>query len=308
MQTTSNLFSEQQQTAVALGFFDGIHRGHRKVLSLASKQEQCGLLPVCLTFAESPKAVIHPEKPFSYLMTRADKLHALASLGIKRTVFADFRSLMEMSAELFFYDVLVIRLRAKELFCGFNYRFGKGAKGNITLLQRLCDENNVGLTIVPPEKMEDDVICSTLIKQLIGEGNVERANKMLDARFGFSAEIIHGKRLGHTLGTPTINQPPAKGLVSPRFGVYASVVTLENGTQYCGVTNVGVKPTVGSDAPLWETWMPDYHGGELYGQNADVRLLRFIRPEQRFASLNDLRAEILRNAAAAKAVYVMHHS
>ena len=302
MQTRTNICSGKQNTAAALGFFDGLHLGHRKVLALAAKQEKCGLVPLCLTFAESPKAVMS-DKPFAYLMTKEDKLRCLEEIGIRRTVMLDFREVMDMSAESFFFEILVKKLRVKELFCGFNYRFGKDADGDIAMLQRLCDENNVGITIVPPETMDGEVICSTLIKNLISEGEIERANDMLGSRFGFRAEITHGMRLGRELGTPTLNQQMNHSLVEPRFGVYASCVTLENGGQYCGVTNIGIKPTVGGTKPLWETWMPEYRGAELYGEQADVRLLTFIRPEKKFESLDQLRQEIMRNARQAKEDY-----
>ena len=307
MHTLTNICSEKQNTAAALGFFDGLHLGHRKVLSLAAKQEKCGLLPLCLTFAESPKAVMSG-MPFFYLMTKEDKLRSLESIGIRRTVMLDFNAVMDMSAESFFFEILVKKLRVKELFCGFNYHFGKDAEGDIAMLQRLCDQNNVGITIVPPETMDGEVICSTLIKKLISEGEIERANDMLGSRFGFKAEIIHGMRLGRELGTPTLNQQMHPDLVMPRFGVYASLVTLENGGQYCGVTNIGIKPTVGGTKPLWETWMPEYRGAELYGEQADVRLLTFIRPEKKFDSLTLLREEIMRNARQAKEDYARVNS
>ena len=302
MQTLTNICPEKQHTAAALGFFDGLHRGHRKVLALAAKQEKCGLLPVCLTFTESPKAVMS-DKPFVYLMTREDKLRSLESVGIRKAVLADFRTVMNMTAESFFFDILLKKLRVRELFCGFNYHFGKDAEGDITMLQRLCDQNNVGITIVPPEMMDGKVICSTRIKNLISEGEIEKANDMLGSRFGFRAEITHGMRLGRELGTPTLNQQMHPDLVVPRFGVYASLVTLENGGQYCGVTNIGIKPTVGGTKPLWETWMPEYRGAELYGEQADVRLLSFIRPEKKFENLTLLREEIMRNAAQAQQAY-----
>ena len=159
------------------------------------------------------------------------------------------------------------------------------------------------LTVVPPEKNDGEVVCSTFIRGLIADGEVERANELLGARFGFSAEITHGRRLGRELGTPTLNMPLEIDLVVPKFGVYASLVTLESGERFGGVTNVGVKPTVGGTVPLWETWMPDYHGGEIYGQTADVRLLKFLRPEQKFDNLNALRGAILRDGEQAKAIF-----
>ena len=276
MRTFETLLPETSPTAVALGYFDGVHRGHRRVLGGAARERENGLLPVCLTFAESPKSVI---------------------------AGAENRALKHLTAREFFEKILVDTLRAGALFCGFNYRFGKHAAGDTALLQTLCDEFGVALTVAPPEKDGEDVVCSTLIKRLIAEGNVRRANELLCGRFGVREVIRHGRHLGHELGAPTINQPLTKGLVVPKFGVYASEVTLESGERYGGVTNIGVKPTVGGTTPLWETWMPAYRGGEIYGETADVRLLDFIRPEKKFGSLDALKDEILRNGEQALAIY-----
>ena len=302
MLTSTVLSPQQQHTAVALGFFDGVHRGHRRVLSLCAAQKAQGLAPVCLTFSESPRAVMNGGE-FFYLMTRRDKVKVMEKIGMEQVIFADFRAIMHLSPEEFYHEILVKKLRAKALFCGFNYHFGKNAEGDSALLQRLCDESGIALTVVPPEKNDGEVVCSTFIRGLIADGEVERANALLGARFGFSAEITHGRRLGRELGTPTLNMPLEIDLVVPKFGVYASLVTLESGERFGGVTNVGVKPTVGGTVPLWETWMPDYHGGEIYGQTADVRLLKFLRPEQKFDSLADLRDAILRDGEQAKAVF-----
>ncbi len=302
MQSFHTLLPEQQNTSVALGFFDGVHRGHRKVLCAAAMARQEGLLPVCLTFAESPKAVL-AGKPLPALMTREDKQRALERIGMEHVYFADFRAMMHLSAREFFKLILVDTLKARRLFCGFNYRFGKNAGGDTDVLQQLCGEFGVRLTVAPPETDSGEVVCSTLIKRLIADGEIRRANDLLCGEFGFSETIRHGRHLGHRLGTPTINQPLKKALITPKFGVYVSRVTLEDGKQYCGVTNIGVKPTVGGKTPLSETWMPRYTGGEIYGQTADVRLLDFLRPEQKFQSLDELKDEILKNSKQALEIY-----
>ena len=304
MQSFNTLFPEKQNCAVALGFFDGVHRGHRRVLGGAATQRESGLLPVCLTFSESPKAIIGG-RAIPFLMTREDKLRVLEKIGVEHVFFTDFRAIMHLSAREFFEKILIDTLRAKQIFCGFNYRFGKNAEGDADMLQRLCDEFGVALTVVPPETDKGEVVCSTLIKKLIADGDIRRANDLLCGEFGVKEVIRHGRHLGHTLGAPTINQPLTKGLVVPRFGVYASRVTLEDGKVYCGVTNVGIKPTVGGKTPLWETWMPQYKGGEIYGQTADVRLLDFIREERKFDNLDELKAEILKNGEKALEIYSM---
>lgn len=294
--------NQTEESAVALGFFDGLHHGHRSVIIPAAQQSEFGLTPVCLTFDKSPKSVITKiDAPL--LMTRADKIKTLDSLGIKKTFFIDFGTVMNLGAEEFFNSVIACALRAKKVYCGFNYRFGKNAEGDTETLGKLCEKNGIQLCVSPPYKIGNEVVCSTLIKQKIADGRVSEANLMLGSLFGFSAPVEHGKRLGRELGTPTINQAVQKDFILPRFGVYASVVTLESGEKYCGVTNVGIKPTVGGSMPLWETWMPDYRGGEIYGQTADIRLLDYIRDEKRFDNLLDLKTEIFLNSRVAKKIF-----
>lgn len=297
-----DLFSENSRTAVALGFFDGVHKGHRSVIELAADQRHNGLLPVCLTFSQSPKSIISG-RDIPAVMTAGDKVKALESLGVEHTFFADFKSIMNLTAEQFVKEVLIEKLNAGKLFCGFNYRFGKNAEGDTGALRRLCGKYGISLTVLPPAEDGGAVVSSTLIKELISNGEVGRANRLLCGEFGFSSPVEHGKRLGRRLGTPTINQPLVKGLVVPRFGVYCSRITLHGGEQYCGVTNVGIKPTVGGTVPLCETWMPEYTGGEIYGETADIRLLEFIRPEKKFDGLDGLKAEILRNSKTALKIY-----
>ena len=302
MQSFYDLIPEKADTAVALGYFDGLHIGHRNVILATAHEKQNGLVPVCFTFIQSPKSVISGNR-VGEIMSKADKLRILSELGIEHTYQIDFKKIMGMSASDFVHELLIGKLRAKKLFCGFNYRFGKNAGGDADYLVELCEKNNIGLTVVPPEAKDGKVVSSTLIRGLIAGGKVEKANELLRSRFGFCAEVEHGRKLGRELGTPTINQQLDNNLVTPRFGVYVSEVTTENGEKYCGVTNIGIKPTVGGAPPLCETWMPEYHGKELYGQQADVRLLKFLRTEQRFDSLKELKQMIVQNGKEALEYY-----
>lgn len=302
MQNFFEILPEKSGTAVALGFFDGLHKGHRNVISLAAAEKANGLTPVCFTFSKSPKSVLF-KTPGKALMTNEDKIKTLESLGIERTYQADFEKIMNMSAKDFAQKILIDTLKAEKLFCGFNYRYGKNGEGSAETLKSFCESKGITLTVVPATESEGEVISSTLIRKLITDGNVKRANELLCSRFGFSAVIEHGKRLGRELGTPTINQPLCSELVVPRFGVYASIVTLESGETYCGVTNIGIKPTVGGNTPLCETWMPKYKGKEIYGQSADVRLIEFIRPEKKFSGIDELKNAILANSKTALRIY-----
>lgn len=302
MQNFFEILPEKSGTAIALGYFDGLHKGHRNVISLAAAEKENGLTPVCFTFSKSPKSVLNGTR-YNALMTNEDKIKTLERLGIERTYQADFKKIMNMPAKDFAQKILIDTLKAEKLFCGFNYRYGKNGEGSAETLKSFCESKGITLTVVPATESEGEVVSSTLIRKLIADGNVKRANELMCSRFGFSSVIEHGKRLGRELGTPTINQPLCSELVVPKFGVYASIVTLENGDSYCGVTNIGIKPTVGGNTPLCETWMPKYSGGEIYGQSADVRLLEFIRPERKFSGIEELKNAIIDNSKTALEIY-----
>lgn len=302
MQNFFEILPEKAGTAIALGYFDGLHKGHRNVISLAAAEKKNGLTPVCFTFSKSPKSVLNGTQS-NALMTNEDKIKTLERLGVERTYQADFEKIMNMPAQDFAQKILIDTLKAEKLFCGFNYRYGKNGEGSAETLKSFCDNKGVELAVIPATESRGEIVSSTLIRKLITDGNVKRANELMCSRFGFSSVIEHGKRLGRELGTPTINQPLCSELVVPKFGVYASIVTLENGETYCGVTNIGIKPTVGGNTPLCETWMPKYKGGEIYGQSADVRLLEFIRPERKFSGINELKNAIIDNSQTALEIY-----
>ena len=156
------------------------------------------------------------------------------------------------------------------------------------------------LSVTPPVSVAGETVSSTRIRACLEQGDVQQAGQLLGRPFGYDFEVTHGRQLGRTWGTPTINQPFPAGYVLPRFGVYASLVEVE-GQKYYGVTNIGVKPTVGSDCALSETWIPEF-SGDLYGKKVPVELLDFIRPERKFDSLDQLKNEILENGVLARKI------
>lgn len=275
-------------SALALGTFDGLHLGHRAVLETALDSPYS---PQVFTFKSSPSgdpALITPE----------DKAALMESMGIKRMYSMDFAGLRDMEAESFARDILMGRLNARFLCCGEDFRFGRGAAGNVELLRRVCADCGTELAVVPPVLDGGEKVSSTRIRSAVSRGDIPTVNRLLGRPFGFTLEVIHGNHIGTGLGTPTINQALPEELVLPRFGVYAAWCYTDSGSFY-GVCNVGVKPTVGSDRVLAETWMPDFTG-DLYGKRVQVELVDFIRPEKKFASLDELKAEIKRNARTAK--------
>lgn len=298
MEIYKTLAPSAGESAVALGTFDGLHVGHRKVISLALEGAERGLIPTVFTFEENPLADLGAE-PGGRILSREEKIRLLGELGIGQLYILPFRAVRDLSAEEFVDRVLIGALAAKEVCCGFNFTFGRGGKADSGTLRRLCAQRGVEAAVAEAVMLEGTPVSSTRIRGLIENGRVGEAARLLGRPFGYRSPVLRGRRLGHALGTPTLNQALPRGFVRPRFGVYASAVRVGDQT-YLGVTNVGVKPTVGAQAALAETWMPDYRGGELYGRTVEVDLLRFLRPERKFPGLQELRQEILRDGAQAR--------
>ncbi len=281
---------ETEACALALGTFDGLHPGHQAVIRAAAESP---FAVGVFTFDSVPSG--NPA-----VVTAEDRERLFQAMGVERLYSLEFASLKNMEPERFFREVLLERCRARKLCCGGDFRFGRAAAGNVALLTQLCGAWGVELQVVPAVLENGEKISSTRIRTAIQEGDIPLANRLLGRPFGFALEVIHGNHLGTGLGIPTINQALPENFALPKFGVYATWVQVEDVCHY-GVTNVGVKPTVGSDRVLSETWLPEF-SGDLYGKQVRLYFLRFIRPERKFDSLEDLKAEIVRNAAEAKKI------
>lgn len=284
---------QDEPSAVALGFFDGVHTAHAQVIRAVLGQEE--YMPAVLTF--SADTVLPVSKAGSgLLMTEEQKRRRIASLGIQKMFEPSFSEIGGLSAEVFFEEILCRRLRARVLSCGYDYHFGKGARGNANLLQKLCSERDIHLIIVPRCSDRGITVSSSEIRRAISAGDIVRANEMLGYRYTIDGAVVHGRSLGRTLGFPTLNQRLWERLLLPKFGVYSSITHI-CGETYRSITNIGVKPTIEGDrAPLAETYMLDA-GGDYYGKKASVELLRMSRPEQRFTSIKELKETVLRDIA-----------
>ncbi len=297
MEIIQELVRSAEPTSTALGYFDGVHRGHQAVIREAvNYARQHGLVSAVFTLQQSPRTVLFGEKPKG-IITQDEKLQRLEALGVERVYLIDFRTIRHITAEDFVTDILLGCFHARHTGCGFNYHFGSGAKGDGTVLSQLAQKHGITETTQPQLCYDGLPISSTRIRQCIAEGDIPSANAMLGRPYGFCLPVIHGQQLGRQLGFPTLNQSMPAGLIKPKFGVYASVVTVGQ-QQWQGVTNIGRKPTVGSAEVTIETWMPLYQGQDLYDRVIDVRLYRFIRPEQQFGSLSELRHAVEQDAAA----------
>ncbi len=273
-----------EKSGIALGTFDGIHKGHKTVLNAVLEDKS--LKPVCLAFGTPTAYYKHHS---GLLMQPEVKREKLYELGFRQVDYLEFRQCRDMSAEDFL-DMLRVKYSAAALSCGFNYRFGKNAAGDVELLKKYCDTHGIVLKVSDPVTENGEVISSTLIRNLIAKGELSRANALLDRPLEFRAKVIDGAHRGRLMGFPTINQPLPESFVVPKFGVYATSLMIE-GKKYLGITNIGVHPTFPLPDPISETHILNFKGN-LYGKEVTLHLLGFVREERRFHDINELRFAI----------------
>lgn len=291
---------KNQGTAVALGYFDGIHMGHSAVLMTAlSKAKEKGLVPLVMLFDIHPRKLISGCVP-PMLTSEQGKREILEEMGFSVVDF-NFRKAMNYSPEEFVSRVLVDELNAKFVCCGYDYRYGKGGRGNAETLHSELSSMGIESVSVEPVLLGGEVVSSTKIRQLIKDGEIEKANTMLGKAFSYDFTVERGDGLGHGLGFPTINQYFPPDFIVPKYGVYLSRATI-GGKSYISVTNVGVRPTVNKDSMRSETCILDF-SGDLYGQRVEVSLLKYIRSEIKFSSLDELKNQISKDIKQARLMY-----
>ncbi len=278
---------------IAIGVFDGIHIGHRTVLSRALMEHD--LTPAVFTFCETGHL-----KSGGYLQTDDERRAILEGLEFADVFEADFTAIKNMSPAAF-VDMLKNDLGAKAIVCGFNFRFGKDGAGNTVLLKTLCETANIALYVCEAVETDGQTVSSTRIKQALKNGDMDTVLHLQSRPFTVNTTVQSGQQLGRTLGSPTINQWLPDGIALPRFGVYASVVIVD-GHALPAVTNIGVRPTVGATKPLAETYILNF-GKDLYEQQIQTELIRFLRPETKFHSIDALKAQIAADIDAARAVF-----
>lgn len=265
------------KTALVLGTFDGLHEGHRAVL-----EKTKGFYTVAVTFDIPPKAFFGASGEL--LMLPSDKHEGLKKLGVSEILTLDFSRVFNMSPEDFF-EFLKQKYSPSLIACGFNYRFGKSAGGDKDMLQSLCSKNNIDFRCADSVG-EEEPISSSKLRLMVLSGDVKTANKQIFEGFGFTAEVLHGNSRGKLFGFPTINQKFPDELVKPEFGVYKSKVIID-GEEYDSITNVGIRPTYETDFMGCETFIKDFNA-DIYGKDVTLKLLEFLRKEEKFSRAEDL--------------------
>jgi riboflavin kinase/FMN adenylyltransferase len=289
-------------TALALGNFDGLHRGHRCVIDQALKiARQRGTLAGVVTFEPHPRRFFDPDAPARRLLPFRRKMEILREWGVDFVRLVRFdHALSRMSPEDFVQDILLKELRAGYLVAGEDFVFGHRRAGNASLLESLSARLGYEAHLVAPVRQDGVRVSSTHIRALLGEGRMEEAARFLGYAYRLSGHIRHGDKRGGKIGYPTANLYPHR-LFLPRYGVYAVRAEI-GGKTLGGVANLGIRPSFGGETPSFETHFFDWSGA-LYGLRLDIELLRFLRPERKFADIAELVAQIGRDAEAARAEF-----
>ena len=294
-----------EKTVIALGFFDGVHRGHGALLRKAAERAgELNAAPAVFTFDRSPKEFV-TGKPVLLINSNDDRRDIIRRVyGIQRVIFAPFdREMMTMPWQDFITELLVKQYGAVHLVAGHDYRFGHKNEGTVERLREKCRELGLGCDIIPKVELEGITVSSTYIRTLLEQGDVERAALFLGHPHCLSQTVRHGQRLGRTIGIPTVNLAVPAHVLTPERGVYITRAFLPDGRSCPGVTNVGTRPTVTEgDTVAVETYLLGFDG-DLYGQTVRLDFYKRLRGEVKFPSLEALRQEILRNVAETEAYF-----
>ena len=285
---------------LALGFFDGVHMGHTVLLQECRRladENQCRAGVV--TFGNHPDKLVMGAAP-ELINTLADRERLLRRSGIDDVIVFPFDRKLKAMPWRDFISMLMEKHNAAGFVCGEDFHFGKHGQGKAEKLLQACEELGIPCSVVPQQRLDGVVISSTHIRHLMETGHMSQAVRFLGHPHMLTGKVIHGFQLGRKLGIPTANLMLPKELVVPKMGVYACVA-LVNGVRYPAVTNIGTRPTVAGIGITVETWILDY-SGDLYGKEITLEFYQFIRPEQKFATLESMRQEIFRNAEEAREI------
>lgn len=299
----NNTGKDDIKRVLALGFFDGVHLGHRALLEKAKEQaEKLGAAPSVLTFDTHPDNLVtgRPVALINSIADRADLIHR--KFGIDSVIIAHFDENMMRMSWSDFVDTVVNDLGVIHMVAGHDFRFGYKGEGTPDKLMEKCREMGLGCDIIPEVSGLGSIISSTRIRALIAEGDMENANALLGHPHFLTDSVRYGYRLGRTIGAPTINMCFAEGVLVPAHGVYAARVFFD-GQEHIAVTNIGTRPTVsGENEVTVESFILDYRG-DLYGQSVRVELHKFLRPEMKFDDIRELKSQIQIDAGATRAYF-----
>lgn len=288
-----------EKTIYALGLFDGVHLGHQALLiACRHLAERTGCKAGAVTFAAHPESLLTGSAP-KLINTIEDRQRLLCAYGMREILVLPFdEDLMHTHWSTFLSQLL--QRDAAGFVCGSDFRFGAGGSGTAKKLAAYCKSRSLPYAIVPQQRLDDTVVSSTHIRSLLEQGNMEEAVRFLGHPHALTGQVVQGRQLGRTIGIPTANLVLPQELVQLRFGVYACAIVAD-GRKYFAVTNVGTRPTVQGHHVTVESWLSDFEG-DLYGKMLTLAFHKFLRPEKKFDSLEELKAQIQEDMARARQI------
>ena len=288
---TSNI--EFEDTYVAIGNFDGVHYGHKKLINETIKAaRENSKKAVVFTFEKHPLEFLFPERKFDYINTNEEKLYLLESLGVDIVIMQKLDKNFLEYTPLEFVRILKNKLKVKEIFVGFNFSFGKGGLGTAEDLEYLAEVHNIKVNELPPVTLDGELVSSSAIRRKIANSDFDGAIKLLDHPMIVIGEVIHGKKIARQLGFPTTNIKMDNNRLYPPSGIYGAFLQVsdKNSKVLYGVVNIGYNPTLKQEMSL-EVHILDFDR-EVYGEKLYIQIVKFMREEKKFSSIDELKATI----------------
>ena len=291
-------FNIEESTVITFGKFDGIHRGHRLLLDTVLEKKADDLKAVVFTFDIPPRKKVEDDRG-DVLTTNEEKMHIFENIGIDYVVECPFTEEIRNMDAVDFIRMMVEKLHVKYMVVGTDFHFGHNRMGDYQLLLEYADKFGYEVQVIEKIQSDGRDISSTYIREYIKEGNIEKANELLGYSFFVQGIVEHGKEIGRTIGFPTVNLVPEADKLLPPFGVYITKILI-GGEEYCGITNVGCKPTIEGDNPIGvETHVLDF-SDDVYDMAVEVEFLHRIRAEVKFASIDELKAQLQQDIKIAR--------
>ena len=294
-------FSLERDTLLTIGVFDGVHLGHKHLIAeltgLARKQ---GLSSGVITFSRHPREVVSPRTRLPFLTGIEQRIELLKGEGVDEVIPLSFTPELAKLSPREFLKLLKKHLRMRGLVIGPDFALGRNREGDTAALSRLGEEMGFSVTVVPPLKIDCEVVSSTAIRQALAEGDTKRAQKLMGRPFNLHGRVVKGDRRGNELGFPTANLETAAEQALPADGVYTSRAFMD-AQAYPAMTNLGLHPTFGGDKRLVEVYLMDYHG-DLYGRELTVEIIERLRDEIKFDSPQELKKQIAEDIKRGKAI------
>lgn len=291
----------QGETLLTIGVFDGVHAGHRYLLKqLQERAAERNLLSGVVTFSPHPQSVLHPHRQLPWLTSLEDRVGAFQTLGVSVIAVLTFTPKLAQLSARKFISLIKNYLNMRGILVGPDFALGKGKEGNIDVLRSLGCEMGFSVDVIPPFKINGEIVSSTLIRRALAEGDMRKVTKLMGRYFYLEGKIITSEKRGRVLGFPTANLDIKPQQALPGNGIYATIAHVQ-GKYFHSATNIGIRPTFGGGEEMVETHLLNYRGN-LYGKNIRVEFVQKVRDEKRFPSSEELKTQIQEDIREVEAI------